>query len=118
MHSKQLLPAVQQDTSYVIAAKDGTDKILMARRVPGCAVVKVSWLMESFWSISRRDHRQHLLGGTGRETSRSMAWEAHSPINDAATSSPASAPLVLNCFDNDCSETDEDFAAELEKDFM
>ena len=46
----------------MVAARDGTDKIRLARRVPGCNVVKPSWLMECVWTMTRRDVTPHLLG--------------------------------------------------------
>ena len=53
---------VTRDLTHVIAARDGTDKILRARRIPGCAVVKVTWLMECYWSCTLRDIDSHILG--------------------------------------------------------
>lgn len=49
----------------MVAARDGTDKIHKARRVPGCVIVKASWLMECVWTITRRDVTPHLLGKPG-----------------------------------------------------
>lgn len=53
---------VTSDLTHVIAARDGTDKILRARRIPGCAVVKVNWLMECYWSCTLIDIDTHVLG--------------------------------------------------------
>ena len=58
----KLMSNISSDITHVIAAKDGTDKILQARRIPGCAVVRISWLMECYWSITRRDVEPHYLG--------------------------------------------------------
>lgn len=46
-----------------MAAKDGTDKCLAARKIPGCILVKASWLVECYWSMTRRDPNPHLLSG-------------------------------------------------------
>ena len=50
------------DSTHVIAARDGTDKILRARKIPGCAVVKVTWLMECYWSCTLQIIDSHILG--------------------------------------------------------
>jgi len=50
------------DSTHVIAARDGTDKILRARKIPGCAVVKVTWLMECYWSCTLQSIDSHILG--------------------------------------------------------
>ena len=108
---------MQPDTSYVIAAKDGTDKILMARRVPGCFVVKVSWLMVSYWSLTHPDPRQHLLAPTGRD-SAALSVGAHNAVNGTGSRSPAPA-LPIDKGDDDDSDDDDDLlAAEFEKELM
>jgi len=53
---------VTNDLTHVVAARDGTDKILRARHIPGAAIVGVSWLMECYWSCSLRDITPHILG--------------------------------------------------------
>ena len=58
----KVMTNVSDEITHVIAAKDGTDKILQARRVPGCAIVRIGWLMECYWSITRRDVEPHYLG--------------------------------------------------------
>ncbi|GAX15777.1 RNA polymerase II subunit A C-terminal domain phosphatase [Fistulifera solaris] len=58
----KVLPNVTSHTTHVVAAKDGTDKILAARQIPGCFVVKASWLMECIWTLKRSDEGKHLLG--------------------------------------------------------
>ena len=64
-----LLPAVNPTVTHVVAAGDGTDKIRDARRTPGCFVVKASWLMESYWSLTRAEEREHLLGAPPKAAS-------------------------------------------------
>mmetsp|Transcript_13695 Transcript_13695/g.25759 ORF Transcript_13695/g.25759 Transcript_13695/m.25759 type:complete len:987 (+) Transcript_13695:101-3061(+) len=58
----EILNKVSRDVTHVVAARDGTDKILRARKIPGCAIVKISWLMECYWSCSLRDVNPHILG--------------------------------------------------------
>ena len=52
---------VTTETTHVVAARDGTDKVKRARQVRGCCVVHASWLMECYWSISLRDTKSHLI---------------------------------------------------------
>jgi len=55
---------VKPDITHIIAAKDHTEKVDMARRTNDltCFIVKPSWIMESFWSLSRAIEVHHLLG--------------------------------------------------------
>ena len=108
LFSSKLLPTVQSDTAFVIAARDGTDKILQARQVPGCSVVKVSWLMECFWTMTQRDPNQHLLSVTGRDKS-----QHNTPNGDESKEKPSIA-----AGDPDDDDDDDDFAAAFEEDFM
>jgi hypothetical protein len=57
----KLLDHVLPGVTHVVAAKDGTDKALAARKIPGCMLVKASWLVECFWSLTRRDVVPHLM---------------------------------------------------------
>ena len=58
----EVMTSISNSITHVIANKDGTDKTLQARQVPGCAVVRIGWLMECYWSIKRRDTELHYLG--------------------------------------------------------
>lgn len=62
-----LLPAVKDGVTHVVAAKDGTDKTIAARKVRGCLVVKASWLMDCVWSLKRQPETPHLLGAVRPE---------------------------------------------------
>jgi hypothetical protein len=44
-----------------VAARDGTDKINQAQKVPSCVIVKASWLMEGVWTITCRDTEPYFL---------------------------------------------------------
>lgn len=98
-----LLPSVTCDTTHVVAAKDGTDKILAARKVRGCFIVKPSWLMECVWTLKRSDEQKHLL----KPPPQSQSTEPHASLgnNDASSSS-------------DDDEYDGDLAAELENEML
>jgi len=49
------------ETTHLVAARDGTEKVKRARQVSGCSVVNVSWVMECYWSVSLRDTTPHLI---------------------------------------------------------
>jgi BRCA1 C Terminus (BRCT) domain len=51
----RILNSVTSEATHVVAAKDGTDKIVAARKVPGCVVVKTAWLMETGASAGSRE---------------------------------------------------------------
>jgi TFIIF-interacting CTD phosphatase-like protein len=57
-----ILPRVGPGLTHVVAAKDGTEKIMNARKVPGCWIVKATWLMEAAWSLKRPESCAHALG--------------------------------------------------------
>lgn len=59
----KILPNVTKDVTHVVAKRDHSDKIKRARAdVPGCYIVYPSWLMECYWSITRRDVEPHHMG--------------------------------------------------------
>ena len=52
---------VHSDLTHVIAAKEGTEKVLAARQqAPNCSIVKASWIMECVWSFTLRNVETHL----------------------------------------------------------
>ena len=108
----KVMTDVNAGTTHVIAARDGTEKTLKARKFPGCAVVRISWLMECWWSITRRELTpNHLIGPPPKATSKTKS----STVIDAAVSEENGNRLLLSGSD---SSEDEDFAAELEAEFM
>jgi RNA polymerase II subunit A C-terminal domain phosphatase len=109
-----LSPAVDPLTSFVIAAKDGTDKVLLARRTQGCLVVKLSWLMECYRSISYRDPTPHLLPASGRE--KGEGKYATCVTNAMPTMRAIAAESKDGQGESD--DEDDDFAAEFEKDLF
>lgn len=86
--------------THVVAARDGTDKIQQARRIPGCVIVKVSWLMECVWTITRRDTGPHLLGAASLPK---------------APPAVAQTPVAGSSSEDD---EDDDLAAEFEAELM
>ena len=113
----RVMADVNAGTTHVIAARDGTEKTLKARKFPGCAVVRISWLMECWWSITRRELKpNHLIGPLPKAIS-SRSKTKSSTVIDAAASEEDGTGNRLLLSGSDSSE-DEDFAAELEADFM
>jgi len=62
----QLQKNVDITVTHVVAAKDGTDKAMAARKFAKTVLVKPSWLMECYWSMSRRRSLAHLMTPTSR----------------------------------------------------
>ena len=112
----KVMADVNSDTTHVIAARDGTEKTLKARKVPGCAVVRISWLMECWWSITRRELTPNHLIGPPPRTRKPIAPEPAKPTaTKDAVSEEIGNRLLLSGSD---SSEDEDFAAEMEADFI
>lgn len=97
-----MLDNVDDAITHMVAARDGTDKIHKARRVPGCVVVKPSWLMECVWTITRRDVTPHLLGKPGPAV----------PLQESKEGTAETAGNDSSSSDDD----DDDVAAMLEAD--
>lgn len=74
--------------------------------MPGCVVVKPSWLMECVWTITRRDVTPHLLG---KSNSISNANSPAEPVQ-------ATAEPTANESSSDDDDDDDDLAAMLEAD--
>lgn len=114
----EVMTNVESDTTHVIAARDGTEKTIKARKVPGCAVVRISWLMECWWSITRRELTpSHLIGPPPKALPNRSRRPNPQPTRTpkAAVSEGIGSGLLLSGSD---SSEDEDFAAEMEADFM
>jgi RNA polymerase II subunit A-like phosphatase len=83
--------------THVVAAKDGTDKAMAARKFAKTALVKPSWLMECYWSMSRRRSLAHLMTPT------------------SAIPVPAPKPSTAEESDDD---DEDDFAAAMEEELL
>lgn len=59
---------MKTSTSHVVAARDGTEKVLRGRAVKGCTIVAASWLMECYWSMVRRDEKAHIMNPLSRKS--------------------------------------------------
>mmetsp|Transcript_6798 Transcript_6798/g.8427 ORF Transcript_6798/g.8427 Transcript_6798/m.8427 type:complete len:116 (+) Transcript_6798:101-448(+) len=59
---------VRQGVTHVVAARDGTEKVSKGKTVPGCAVVRRSWLMECYWTLTRRNVEPHLMAPILKQT--------------------------------------------------
>jgi RNA polymerase II subunit A-like phosphatase len=100
---------VTHGVTHVVAANDGTDKIMAARRLKGCHVVKVSWLMECVWSLQRRDETLHLLGLPSKNSkSNSCGNKPIQPLCDSTRDNSSTSS----------SDEDDELAAELETELM
>jgi RNA polymerase II subunit A-like phosphatase len=102
----KLSDSVGPHMTHLIAARDGTDKVLNARKVRGCAVVKPSWLLESYWSLRRRDIKDHLLNGA--LDSNNARLHVETKVANVGSGNSGSSS----------SEEDDDFVAEFEEELM
>jgi RNA polymerase II subunit A-like phosphatase len=99
----EVLPDVARGVTHVVAARDGSEKIRRARKeCPSCYVVHTAWLMECYWSITRRDESPHHMGPLPKQSTK--------------------PPLLLHGHDEESDvdemEEEDDFAAALENDMM
>lgn len=93
--------------THVVAAKDGTDKAMATRKFPKTVLVKPSWLVECYWSMSRRRSLAHLM--------------TQKPANTTPTSTPkpvAPAATAAKKEESSDEEEEDDFAAALEEELM
>jgi len=111
----QNLGAKTQDTvdysvTHVVAAKDGTDKALSARKIPGCMLVKSAWLMECFWSMTRRNVIPFLMSTVTPGAARSYSQPVQKVLRESTVENSSEGST------ND--SDDDDFAAEFESELM
>lgn len=106
----RLLSAVDPTLTHVVAAVDGSEKIVQARRIPGCFIVSSSWLMDSLWSLTRRRETDYLLGRPPLPVDA-----AGSALATSSTALNGVASGIPNGTDDDDGEDDE-FADELWED--
>jgi RNA polymerase II subunit A-like phosphatase len=106
----KLLDNVQPGVTHVVAAKDGTDKALAARKTPGCSLVKPAWLVECYWSMTRRDVKIHLMG-KGEGPDPSMARKQQQPLTESKVDNSSEGTSGT---DSD----DDELAAALEEEMM
>lgn len=90
----------------MVAAKDGTDKALAARKFPRTVLVKPSWLVECYWSMSRRRSLAHLV----RAVSPPPPPPNAKPLREESK--------VENGEEESSSSEEDDLAAELEEELM
>lgn len=107
----QLVDDVSPGVTHVVASRDGTDKCLSARKTPGCVLVKAAWLVECYWSMTRRDTESHMFASvSAKEVSQRIATPGDTSTIKASKN------------DTDESEgeddgVDDEFAASFEMDF-
>ncbi len=101
----KVLPRISHDVTHVVAARDRSEKIGQARReVPGCYIVRTSWLMECYWSLYRREVRPHHMGTVPSQPTKQRTLDGRQP-------EPSKQP-------SDGDESEDDFADNLEREMM
>lgn len=106
---------VNHRVTHVIAAKDGTDKALSARKIPGCMLVKSAWLMECFWSMTRQDATPFLMHKVTPGVKKSNIQPMQNVLRESNIEN--SSEGSTNDSDDD-DDFDDDFAAEFESELM
>ena len=111
---------VHEKVTHVVATRDGTDKTKRARSIPGCVVVKALWLVECYWSITKRNVQPHLMaastaiapnGNSSSSASEAKAIALPQQLENAAIAGGEQSSTTS-------SDSDDDFAAELEAEMM
>jgi len=102
--------AVDHTVTHVVAAKDGTDKALAARKIPGCRLVKSAWLMECFWSMTRRNPTPFLL----HTVTPGVAKNSIQPVQKVLRESNVDNSSEGSNTDSD----DDDFVADFENELI
>ena len=107
----EVLPDVEQGVTHIVAARDGSEKIRRARKeCPGCYIVHTAWLMECYWSITRRDEKIHHMGPLPEQSTK--------PPSVAATNKSDAILLESHDEHSDVDEMEDDFASVLESDMI
>jgi hypothetical protein len=122
----QLSETVAPGVTHVVAAKDGSDKAIQARKIAGCVLVKASWLVESYVSMLRCDVKQHLMGSKAEIESmmqrvaqhENMLKQLHEEQQPLNKSKVDNTTIGGDRTDSDDEEDDDDLAAELERELM
>lgn len=114
---------VNGNTTHVIAARTGTEKVFKGVRVRGCAIVSVDWLMLCYWSMSLIDVTPYLLLPI-RVKETALEDQVGKPLKKGAYQQDLSivnekVPQGDVLLSNDAvSSDDESFAAELERSIL
>lgn len=114
---------VTGNTTHVIAARTGTEKVFKGVRVRGCAIVSVDWLMVCYWSMTLIDVTPYLLlpirvketaleDQVGKSLKKGAYQQDPSTINEKV---PQESVVPSN---DAVSSDDESFAAELERSIL
>lgn len=78
----------------------------MARKTKGCVLVKPAWLVECYWSLTRRDVKPHLMDPAVVETQLRQEAIVESIVDDSNLGTDSSE------------SDDDDFAIEFENELM
>lgn len=108
-----LMAAVDRSITHVVAAADGSEKVVQARRIPGCYIVSSSWLMESLWSLTRRPEIDYILGSPPLPVDPAIAVQGTSSrVRNGVTT----FRISNGTDDDDDDDEDDEFADELWED--
>lgn len=107
----EVLYDVDETATHVVAAREGTQKVLKGWKMKDCDVVKVAWLMESYWSMKKADTKPHVLSPVQKDGNilESIVMDNQIVSNDGNADFED---------DTDNDDYDDSFATELEKEFI
>ncbi|KAL9184452.1 hypothetical protein ACHAXT_002538 [Thalassiosira profunda] len=115
----EILPNVTAEVTHVVAARDNSEKVKQARKeVRGCYIVHTSWLMECYWSLTRRDVQPHHMGPM---PSQKHLQQRLSNATKKEKEKPKGGVVVLLDSEEESSDEDDfddDFAADFEKEML
>ena len=115
----EILPNVTAEVTHVVAARDNSEKVKQARKeVRGCYIVHTSWLMECYWSLTRRDVQPHHMGPM---PSQKHLQQRLSNATKKEKEKPKGDVVVLLDSEEESSDEDDfddDFAADFEKEML
>ena len=130
----EVLSGITDEVTHVVAARDRSEKIRQARKeVPSCFIVHTSWLMECYWSITRKDVRPYHMGPVPDQSQAAVATAAvgnnkstnNKVVEESKPTHPKKKEDTILLLDSDEEESDEndesdddDFAADLESEMM
>lgn len=97
----KVVPDVTPDLTYVVAARDGTDKILRARKIPGCAILSVAFLMDCYWKCMKLGIEKYIIGARPKPMDDESAVTRRSILLTGSDTSEDEDEDFVNAFEKE-----------------
>mmetsp|Transcript_12085 Transcript_12085/g.13407 ORF Transcript_12085/g.13407 Transcript_12085/m.13407 type:complete len:172 (+) Transcript_12085:2-517(+) len=112
----KVIDTVYCSVTHVVAANNATEKVLLAHKINSIHVVKSSWLMECYWSLTKRDENEHRIPPTkGRDITQQQQELMPPPLpfhnSENNNSNPMLSSTVMDIaigLDSSSSDDDDD----------